>query len=96
MAAHAEEFHIFKLGLIWLFSGALIYVGAKELHKRHAAHAERSVTDPAQLISELQGEVDVVRLVKDPEFLKEEVQKRNQVQAQRRESLKAQFKKLLP
>ena len=92
----AAEYYFVKTGLIWLFSGALVFLGAVELHKRHARHASPVRKDAHQMLLELHGDLDIARMVKDPQALKAQVQERNQVQAQRRDNLRREFEKLVP
>lgn len=92
----SADYHILRTGLIWLFSGAIIFLGAKELYMRHARHQPLIKMEPQQMILELRGDLDLARLVKDPEALKAVVDQRNQVQSVRLKNIRLEIEKLVP
>lgn len=51
----------FSIFLIWLFAGAIVAMGLKELHHMHGKRAEISQAEVDTLIQKLKGEQKVIR-----------------------------------
>jgi len=92
------EFSFLRMVIIWLFSIAIIFLGVKELHLRNVKRAEqldRDKMDPRQILVEMRDDIDQLRLVRDPDALKDEVERRAE-RSPKRESLKSEIQNLVP
>lgn len=60
----------FQFFIICLFAGALVGIGAIQLHHKFLAKHKPHTITPAELVEELHGDVDVKRASLSPETLK--------------------------
>ncbi|GEM_PF-3668710 len=56
-----ENFNPFSIFLIWLFAGAIVALGLKELHTMHGQRAGVSQVEVDSLVNKLKGNQKVIR-----------------------------------
>lgn len=87
----------FKFIAIWFFAGAIVAIGAHELHTRYFRKLSTSKAEARKLVQELHGNIDIAKISASPNALRKlaEEQKTSET-AKAKFDWKILFRRLVP